>query len=437
MSKRDEFIELLNTFKNVSPTITDIQRRGLLRQAVQNYELAVEEATEILKSLGLVVGEEINYFEVLDLSIENIQGLDEQAIVSVVKSAHDKCYRASLGAGARVRPDGKTEEQWRTVLNQARDTLVDTQKRREYMETFLSDADTLEISVTDLPSPEIELENAEPTPESTHETISVLPLSNTDPVSVPPNLDVPDSMVFIPAGEFQMGEQDKAENTSEMPAQTIFMDAFLIDKYPVTNAQYKAFIEANPQWQKNTIVKDYHDGNYLNTWNGNTPPRGKADYPVVNVSWYAAMAYAQWTNKRLPTEAEWEKAARGGLVGKIYPWGDGIDINLANYGMQLGRTTPVGKYPPNDYGVYDMAGNVWEWCLDEHDGNTPRRHPGLMVDSIDEITTNFLHIATFRVLRGGSWASSERAAQVAYCGWAPPNFTYYSYGFRCVRAVTS
>ncbi len=100
MSKRDEFIEVINTFKTVSLSITDIQRRGLLKQAVQNYALSVEEASEILKSLGMVVGEEVNYFEVLGLSIEKIQGLDEQTIVNVVEASHDECYRTSLRAGA-------------------------------------------------------------------------------------------------------------------------------------------------------------------------------------------------------------------------------------------------------------------------------------------------------------------------------------------------
>ncbi|MDE0085092.1 MAG: formylglycine-generating enzyme family protein [Candidatus Poribacteria bacterium] len=431
MRERNEFVELINTFKTVSPSITDIQRRGLLKQAVQNYGLSVEEASEILKSLGLVVGEAIDYFEVLGLSIEEIQGSDEQTIVSIVEAAHEQHYKASLRAGARIRPDGKTEEQWRNILNQARETLIDTQKRREYLATFLLQDDLPEVVPNDLPQSDDEFEDPESTPENEIEDVS-----SADSVSVAPSVDVPNDMVFIPAGRFQMGSQGKDEDSSGITTHTVYLGPFFMDKYPVTNAQYQVFLDSNPQWQKKKIPDNYHDGNYLQTWSSNNYPRGKADHPVVDVSWYAAMAYAQWSGKRLPTEAEWEKAARGGLIGKIYPWGDHIDIDMANYGMHIRRTTPVGKYPPNDYGVYDAVGNVWEWCLDEYNDSPSHRNPGLAAKNVSETTTNFLSIASTRILRGGSWASSERAARVNYCGCADPIITYYSYGFRCVKDIT-
>ena len=445
MSKREEFIEVINTFKTVSSSITDVQRRGLLKQAVQNYGLSVEEAAEILKSLGLVVGESVNYFEMLGISVAEIQGLDEQAIVSVVEAAHKRCYEASLRAGARIRPDGKTEDQWRNVLNQARDTLIDAQKRREYIATSPFQEDLSETVPNDLSQSESEFQEAESTipsediittPARDIDTQSASITSSADLTSLPPDIDVPADMVFIPAGDFQMGSQNEQLNGGEITARTVYLSAFFMDKYPVTNAQYKMFLDANPPWQKNRIPETYHDGNYLQNWGSNNYPRGKADCPVVNVSWYAAMAYAQWAGKHLPTEAEWEKAARGGLIGKKYPWGDQIDTGMANYGMQIGRTTPVGKYPPNDYGVYDAVGNVWEWCLDEYHNNSSRQYPGLAAKNVNEITHNFLSIETSRVLRGGSWASSERATRVAYSGWAAPNFAYYSYGFRCVKDIT-
>ena len=131
-----------------------------------------------------------------------------------------------------------------------------------------------------------------------------------------------------------MGNENGLDN--EKPVHTVHVDAFYMDTHEVTNAEYKKFVDANPQWQKGRIQRRFHNGGYLPFWNGNDYPVGKGDHPVVTVSWYAAMAYSQWAGKRLPTEAEWEKAARGGLVGKKYPWGDTIDDTKANYGRNVG-----------------------------------------------------------------------------------------------------
>ena len=169
-------------------------------------------------------------------------------------------------------------------------------------------------------------------------------------------------MVRIPAGEFQMGSNEITEAT---PRHTVYLDEFYIDPYEVTNAQFKAFIDANPEWRKDNIPRKYHDGNYLKHWDGNDYPNGRAHHPVVYVSWYAAMAYAKWVGKRLPTEAEWERAARGGIAHKRYVWGNSRDPGRANYGYYGKRTRNVGSYLPNGYGLYDMGGNVWELCLDE------------------------------------------------------------------------
>ena len=263
------------------------------------------------------------------------------------------------------------------------------------------------------------------------------PVANGDfPIRAELATDPFADMMLIPAGEFQMGSNDG--NDSEKPVHTVYVDAFYMDKYEVTNAQFKKFVDANPQWRKDSIANRFHDGDYLRHWNGNTYPSGKADHPVVSVSWYAAMAYAEWAGKRLPTEAEWEYAARGGLAGKKYPWGNTINANQANYNLNVGDTTPVGQYPANGYGLHDMAGNVWEWCLDAYDGSfyrgSPRRNP-IAGGSIASINNNYTNNKPNRVLRGGSWHNSATDVRVAARGYLTPTSSHNSLGFRCARAV--
>ena len=255
---------------------------------------------------------------------------------------------------------------------------------------------------------------------------------------------VPKGMVSIPAGEFQMGSNDPEALNHEQPVHTVYVDAFFMDEHEVTNLEYQKFVLANPRWQRDQIDSKFHDGDYLTLWRGkrgNDYPKGKADHPVVYVSWYAAMAYAGWVGKRLPTEAEWEYAARGGLAGKKYPWGDVFEFDKpdkANLG-HIGDTTAVGKYPPNGYGLYDMAGNVWEWCLDEYNKDfysmSPRENPLSGANSVDWIISNFTSVTTHRVLRGSSWRwSGSLGLRVAFRRWNRPLFTTGYFGFRCARS---
>ena len=239
-------------------------------------------------------------------------------------------------------------------------------------------------------------------------------------------------MVLIPAGAFEMGRSDGASD--ERPPHSVYVDAFYIDRHEVTNAEYKKFIDANIEWQKDRIDPRFHDGTYLRLWTANDYPPGKADHPVNYISWYAAMAYAYWAGKRLPTEAEWEKAARGGDIGKS----ETIDATDANHGRYINDTTPVGAYAPNGYGLYDMLGNVWEWCLDEYDANFYENAPGVPPfsgGSIEDVIHHFRNIKTDRVFRGGCWTDNALFVRVENPDMGIPWYASVFGGFRCVKKV--
>ena len=246
-------------------------------------------------------------------------------------------------------------------------------------------------------------------------------------------------MVLIPSGKFHA-----IWHEVEAYSMDLYVDTFYMDKYEVTNAQYKKFIDANPQWQKDQILDKYHNEGYLDHWKGNNYPFGEDDYPVTHVSWYSAMAYAAWAGKRLPTEAEWDRAARGGLVDRYYPWGNAIDPTKANYDGNFDGPITVGSYPDNGYGLHDMSGNVWEWCLDAHEyyvlsGGKIRPDPNpIPVTEIADLIQNFAEVKsnTERVLRGGSWDNFAHDVMVGRRHGLEPTFAYGKLGFRCVRPIS-
>ena len=272
----------------------------------------------------------------------------------------------------------------------------------------------------------------------------------TESPGTEPPTEPPEGMVLIPAGTFQMGSDDEEARTDEQPVHTVHLDAFYMDVYEVTNAQFKAFVDANPDWQKDRIDDRFYDSlsYYLSDWTGTDYPAGQANHPVTYVNWYAAMAYAEWAGKRLPTEAEWEYAARGGLAGKKYPWGNTItdaDANYAddNYDPDVSYTTPVGQYPANGYGLYDMAGNVEEWCLDAgifdfYAASDNSRNPIAGGKTVQWLRENFTSITDDlgRVLRGGSWLYNAQDVRAASRNWNSPKSGLDYPGFRCVKDIT-
>ena len=201
----------------------------------------------------------------------------------------------------------------------------------------------------------------------------------TEPPPVIINETDGSEMVLIPSGTYRIGstltqtevliDKDKRLPTdffdTEHPQHAVPLTAFYIDRYPVSNAQYAAFIASTGY----TPPKYWTDTPQMGAKKPFPAGAQHATHPVVGVSYADALAYCQWAGKRLPTEAEWETAARGGLVNQNYPWGNESSRDHANTVGIWGKdrwhwTSPIGSFPPNGYGLYDMAGNVFEWCAD-------------------------------------------------------------------------
>ena len=218
-------------------------------------------------------------------------------------------------------------------------------------------------------------------------------------------------MVYVPAGEFLMGSNDDYPyaGPDEKPQRTVHLDAFWIDRTEVTNAQYRKCVEAGACEEP----RYWDDDRY------NAP-----DQPVVGVSWDDAQVYTAWAGGRLPTEAEWEKAARG-TDGRLYPWGDSApDCRKANCGRCADRPFVVGSHPDgaSPYGVLDMAGNVEEWVADWYDDDYYSRSPDRNPQGPD--TGESL------VLRGGTFDSHQPTVRCAHRFWDPPDYAHNTFGFR-------
>lgn len=219
-------------------------------------------------------------------------------------------------------------------------------------------------------------------------------------------------LVYIPAGPFLMGstaDSDPEANEDEIPQRTVTLDAYWIDQTEVTVAQYGRCVAAGVCAEVISARETTQE-----------------NFPAQGITWDEAQAYCQWVGRRLPTEAEWEKAARG-ENGRIYPWGnEPPDETLVNFDKQNGGVAAVGSYPAgaSPYGVLDMAGNVWEWTADWYDDSYYTTAPA------ENPTGPEVMVQKLRVLRGGDWTGAARTLRTANRFWGYPGRNDFD-GFRC------
>jgi formylglycine-generating enzyme required for sulfatase activity len=242
-----------------------------------------------------------------------------------------------------------------------------------------------------------------------------------------------EEMALVPAGEFQMGSSEEDFIPEEMPQHTVNLDAYYIDKYEVTNAQYWKFLEYMERTGDHSkcspsepLNKSHLPGN---------PYRGYEykyynfpDYPVTRIDWYDAFAYAAWAGKRLPTEAEWEKAARG-TDGRRFPWGNVWEVRFCNVGTDSSLPVTVGSFEEGNsvFGCYDMTGSVSEWCNDwyhpEYYYNSPKKNPKGPLEGTGK-----------RIIKGGSmFAQNVYKLRCAVRMFGEPSDRNKSVGLRCAK----
>ena len=236
----------------------------------------------------------------------------------------------------------------------------------------------------------------------------------------PAAVSQPDGTVLVPGGTFRMGTSASAIPElkqrygvgfrgvfeDEVPDHEVTVSEFRLDRTEVTNDRFLRFTVERPEWSRAGIPAALHNGHYLEHWASGRPPEGRGDHPVVFVTWHAAQAFCTWAGGRLPTEAEWEYAARARREHE-FPWGDELPSpQRANYAAAgIGDTSAVGRYPPNALGLYDMAGNVWEFALDEWRSGYRAEAQVNPVEG-GEVPTDPSTVRGRRVLRGASFGGA-------------------------------
>ncbi len=330
------------------------------------------------------------------------------------------------------------------------------EERRAAEEARIAELERQKVpEVPSLPPPEEVVPPEEPEPTEEPEPIEPAvvipappPVSTAECTADSPALArqksaaAPENMVYVPGGVFTMGSPPKMGHTDEDPAHSVCLSGFYIDRHEVTNAQFKKFVEATgyvTDAEGNVASEDART--WRNPYGAESSAETMPNHPVVCVTWNDANAYARWIGKRLPTEAEWEKAARG-TDGRIYPWGNanptGASANIADKSAALKWSdvsiddrqkiaAPVGSFPggKSGYGVEDMAGNVWEWCYDwwakDYYEVSPPQNP------VGPET------GEHKVIRGGSWFYTADGVRTAQRMHFRPTGNSAAIGFRCVK----
>lgn len=241
-----------------------------------------------------------------------------------------------------------------------------------------------------------------------------------------------EGMVLVPAGSFLMGSD--SGGPFERPMREVFLDAFWIDATPVTNSQFARFVAetghvTDAERRGSAWGFDGREFRHIDGLSWKALTKGRDDHPVVLVSWHDAIAFATWAGKQLPTEAEWEKASLGGFDTRLYPWGDGepdgTQCNFAARPSAVAPTRPVMEFRPNEYGLHDLVGNVWQWCqdwyADDSYSTSGQRNP------------DGPPAGSHRVRRGGSWNVIQPfRLRCANRGAFDPTGCALNLGFRCV-----
>ncbi len=236
-------------------------------------------------------------------------------------------------------------------------------------------------------------------------------------------------MVIIPGGSYRRGSNEGARD--EMPSHVVTLSGFALDVHPVSNEQFVRFIQAmgGEKDRNNNDIIRLRDSRIKRIGGKLSIESGYWKHPVVGVTWYGASAYARWIGKRLPTEAEWEAAANCRREHALYPTGTDIEKTQANFFSA--DTTPVMSYPPNPFGLYDMAGNVYEWCQDWYAYNY------YDTSVLEPVNPMGPPQGVYRVLRGGCWKSLKEDLRSSHRHRNNPGAVNGAYGFRCAADVSS